>query len=52
MSMVTKLVRVVTYHKELSPINLYDPSMKWCRKVTSQIKSILSLLVEEPWTTN
>ena len=25
MAMVTKLVRVVTYRKEVPPINLYDP---------------------------
>ena len=27
--MITKLIRVVTYWKELPPIHLYGPSMRW-----------------------
>ena len=37
-SMVTKLVRVVTYHEELLPINLHDPSMTWFCEVTVRVK--------------
>ena len=40
MPMITKLVRVVTYCKELPPINSNDSSMRWFCEVTWQIKYI------------
>ena len=40
MPMVTKLFRVVTCGKELSPINMHDISMKWSCWVMWQIKYI------------
>ena len=49
MLMVTKLVRVVTYCKELPPINSHDPSVRWSCEVASQFKSIISPLAEDPW---
>ena len=33
MTMVTKLVKVVTYHKELAPINMHDTLMELCFEV-------------------
>ena len=37
MPMVTKLVMVMKYREELSPINLHDLSIKWSYEVTSQL---------------
>ena len=42
MSMVTKLVRVVTHHDNLPPRNLQDPSIMWDCEVTRQIKYVIS----------
>ena len=47
MSMVTKLVRVVTNHKVLLPRNWHNPSMRWSCEVTSQFKSIIFSLTED-----
>ena len=52
MSMVTKFVRVVTYHEELTPISSHEPSMKWSCVLTLQIKDIISTFAEDPWTPN
>ena len=38
--MFIKLNRVATRHKELPPINLHEPSMRWSSEVTWQIKYI------------
>ena len=37
MPMVTKLVMVMKYREELSPINLHDLSIKWSCEVTLQL---------------
>ena len=51
MFMVTRLIRVVTYHKELTSINSHDPSMRWSWEVAGQIKYI-SPLAEDQRTSN
>ena len=48
MPIVTRLIRVVTYGKVLSFINLNVPSMRRSSDVTGKIKYIISLLAEEP----
>ena len=41
MLMVTRLIMVVTYHKEIPLVYLHDPSMKWSwSDVTNQIHYI------------
>ena len=52
MSMVTKAVKLVTYHDNLPPKNSHDSSMNWSCEVTLQIKYIKFLLAEDPWTPN
>ena len=37
MCMVPKLIMVVTYCDELSPISLHDPSVRWSCELTWQI---------------
>ena len=37
MPMVTKLVKVMKYREELSPINLHDFSIRWSCEVTLQL---------------
>ena len=48
MAMVTKLVRVVTCHKELPLVNSHDLSMRWSCEVICEIKCILSRFTEDP----
>ena len=48
--MATRLITVVTYHKDLPAINSHDPSMRWLCEVTRQIKYIISPTAEDPWT--
>ena len=50
--MVTKLVKVVLYCKELLPINSHDLLLRWSYEVMSQVKSVISPLVEDHWTLN
>ena len=49
MPLVTKLEKVVTYRKELPPINLHGTSLEWSFKVTWEIKYI-SPSVKDLWT--
>ena len=53
MLLVIRLNRVVTYSKELPPLHLHDPSMRWSCKVKWQIKyiiisTIMRLMVSKP----
>ena len=50
MSMVTKLVTLVIYWKELPPINSNEPSRRWSFEITRKIKYIISPHAEDPWT--
>ena len=52
MPMVTRLIRVVTYRKELLPTISYGPSMGCSYEVTWQTKYIISPPAEDPWTPN
>ena len=46
---VTRLVRVVTYDKELLPINLHDPSMRLADEVKWDTRYIISTPAEHLW---
>ena len=48
MHMVKRLIRVVTYQKELPPKNLNSLSIRWLCEVIGQIKYILSPPAEDP----
>ena len=52
MLIATRLIRVMTYHKELSPIYLRDPMMWWSFEILWQIKYNISLPIKDPWTPN
>ena len=52
MMMVTKLITVMIYLKEILPKNLHDPLMRWPCEVTWQIKYIISPSAERPETPN
>ena len=52
MPLVTKLVRMAVYPRELPPINLHNPSMTCPFEITWQIKYILTPLEEDSWTPN
>ena len=52
MSVVTKLVRVVTNCEELPLINSHDLSMRWSFEATRQIEWITFSFVEDPGTPN
>ena len=46
---VTRLVRVVTYDKELLPLNLHDPSMRLADEVKWDTRYIISTPAEHSW---
>ena len=50
--MVTKLGRVVTYHKGLPPIKSNDLLIWWSCKITSQTKNVTSPLPKSLWPPN
>ena len=43
------LIRVMTYHKEFSPINSHESSIRWLFEVTWQVKYIMSPLAADSW---
>ena len=45
-------ITVMTYLKELPPISLHDPLMRWSCELAWQIKYIISPSPENPWTPN
>ena len=52
MLMVTVLVRLVTYYKELPLIKSHDPLIWYLCEVALQIKYIISPPAEDPWIPN
>ena len=49
MFMGTKLGRILTYHKGLSPIKLHDPLMMWSDEITRQNESVISPVPQYLW---
>ena len=49
---VTKLITVMTYHKEILPKNLHDPLMRRLCEVSWKIKYIIPPSAKSPQTPN